>query len=303
MLQLHQDVINAVHSFYIVLQQNLMQVATLRDGLWHLQYLEDLQLIIPCLKPSGWTSLLCHVCFPYLDLLYTNAPHDIVLDFLWSHPRIAYMSLGKCVSVRKLCPLDGRQLPKLCDISGLAHCVASLIKQNPVTHVAAHQPLLGGLLVITVLMQSLSLIMVNLTVLELDVDTSDYNILQWISKAAPALRSLKLLEVQSVNTVICGFVWALLFLMNASRTAACREGHGKMESPGDKLSVTFLSWCTLHCGPHCALLRTVMHFWLSSGVEARVLHTQPYGAFCYGTHLGIITAASPYGSMHMQPGR
>ncbi|KIM54337.1 hypothetical protein SCLCIDRAFT_11347 [Scleroderma citrinum Foug A] len=171
------------------------QVATLRDGLWHLQYLEDLQLIIPCLKPSGWTSLLCHVCFPYLDLLYTNAPHDIVLDFLWSHLRIAYMSLGKCVSVRKLCPLDGRQLPKLCDISGLAHCVASLIKQNPVTHVAAHQPLLGGLLVITVLMQSLSLTMVNLTVLELDVDTSDYNILQWISKAAPALRSLKLLEV------------------------------------------------------------------------------------------------------------
>jgi len=240
-LQIRSDVINAVRSFHVVLQQNLMQVATLRDGLRRLRCLEDLQLIIPRLKPSGWRSLLRHARFPYLDLLYTNAPHDIVLDFLWSHPRIAYMSLGKCISVRKLCALDGRQLPKLCDISGPARCVASLVKQNPVTRVAAYQLPSDGPLVITALVQSLSLTTVNLTVLELDVDTSDYNILQRISEAAPALTSLKLLEVQSVDAVIRVFLCILLFLTNASRAVACREGHGKMESLGDKLFVAFLS--------------------------------------------------------------
>jgi len=210
-LQTSRDVTNAVHSFHVVLQQNLTHVAALRDGLRHLQYLEDLQLIIPRLKPSGWRRLLCHVCFPHINLLYTNAPHDVLSDFLWSHPRIAYMSVGECISARKPCPLDDTQLPKLCDISGPARCIAPLVKQNSITRVVAHQSPLDDPLIMTALVQSLSLSTVNHTVLELDVDASDYGILQRIGEAAPALTSLKLLEVQPSDTVIRAFVCTLLF--------------------------------------------------------------------------------------------
>lgn len=121
------------------------------------------------------------------------------------------MSVEECISARKPCPLDDTQLPKLCDISGPARCIASLVKQNSITCVVAHQPPLDDPLIMTTLVQSLSLSTVNLTVLELDVDASDYGILHQIGEVAPALTSLKLLEVQPSDTVIRAFVCSSVF--------------------------------------------------------------------------------------------
>ena len=72
------------------------------------------------------------------------------------------------------------------------------MKNNPVSRVAAQQ---GAPLIITALMSSLALTTTNLTVLELDVNPSDFDVLGRIVQAAPALTALKLLETQTFESV------------------------------------------------------------------------------------------------------
>jgi len=185
-----------------------MQVATLRACLERLQNLEDLQLSLHHLKHSGWQRLLCSICFDRLDLFYGNAPHDVIAQFLWSHPRVAFLRIEECVKARRPCPLDGGQLPELCEVSAPVGCVTSLVKNNPVSRVTAQQ---GAPLIITALMSSLASTTTNLTVLELDVNPSDFDVLGHIVRAAPALTALKLLETQTFESVSYGFLHPFFF--------------------------------------------------------------------------------------------
>ncbi|KAL4064093.1 hypothetical protein V8B97DRAFT_1876261, partial [Scleroderma yunnanense] len=133
-----QDIADVTISFHVVLNKLIMQVATLRACLQQLQNLEDLQLSFCHLKHSRWQCLLHSICFNRLDLFYSNAPHDVISQFFWSHPRIAFLHIEQCVKARRPCPLDGGQLPKLCEVSALVGCVTSLVKNNPVSCVTAH---------------------------------------------------------------------------------------------------------------------------------------------------------------------
>ena len=198
MLQHGQEVADATISFHAVLDKPIMQVATLRACLQRLRNLEDLQLSLHRLKHSRWWRLLRGICFDRLDLFYSNAPHDVISQFLWSHPRVAFLRIEECVKARRPCPLDGGQLPELCDVSAPVGCVTSLVKNNPVSRVAAQQ---GAPLIITALMSSLASTTTNLTVLELDVNPSDFDVLGRIVRAAPALTALKLLETQTFESV------------------------------------------------------------------------------------------------------
>jgi len=72
------------------------------------------------------------------------------------------------------------------------------VKNNPVSRVTAQQ---GAPLIITALMSSLASTTTNLTVLELDVNPSDFDVLGHIVRAAPALTALKLLETQTFKSV------------------------------------------------------------------------------------------------------
>ncbi|KAL4075152.1 hypothetical protein V8B97DRAFT_2086028, partial [Scleroderma yunnanense] len=162
-----------------------------------LQNLEDLQLSLHFLKHSRWQHLLCSICFDRLNLLYSNAPHDVISQFLWSHPRITFLHIEQCVKARRPCHLDGGQLPELYEVSASVGCVMSLMKNNPVSHVTAQQ---GALLIITALMSPLALTTTNLTVPELDMNPSDFNALGCIIWVAPTLMALKLLETQSFKS-------------------------------------------------------------------------------------------------------
>ena len=206
MLRHGQEVADATISFHVVLDKPIMQVATLRTCLRQLRNLEDLQLSLHHLKHSGWRRLLRSIFFDRLNLFYSNAPHDVISQFLWSHPRIAFLRIEECVKAgRRSCPLDGGQLPELCDVSAPIGCVMSLVKNNPVSRVTAQQ---GAPLIIPALMSSLASTTINLMVLELDVNPSDFDVLGCIVWAAPALTALKLLETpfKSVSDFVVSYI-------------------------------------------------------------------------------------------------
>ena len=209
MLQCGQEVADTTISFHVVLDKPIMQVATLRACLRRLRNLEDLQLSLHHLKHSRWRRLLRSIFFDRLDLFYSNAPHDVISQFLWSHPRIAFLRIQECAKARRRsCPLDGGQLLELRDVSAPIDCVTSLVKNNPVSRVTAQQ---GAPLIITALMSSLASTTTNLTVLELDVNPSDFDVLGRIVWAAPALTALKLLETQTFESVSYGFLHPFFF--------------------------------------------------------------------------------------------
>ncbi|KAI6015831.1 hypothetical protein BKA83DRAFT_4339408 [Pisolithus microcarpus] len=185
----------AVKSFHIILRVRLEKVAPLRDCLLHLCNIADLQLILPSLKPFRWGQLLHGVRFHQLDLLSINVLHTVVAEFLEYHPGIAFLSVDACGVIRGPCPLDGRKLPALCDVSAPTRCVMRLVLNNPISRVAALQFSKADLAPIRTLVASLLMSTANLTVLQLEVSPTDYMPLDALVRHIPALRALKLTEV------------------------------------------------------------------------------------------------------------
>ncbi|KAI6094957.1 hypothetical protein F5141DRAFT_1009767, partial [Pisolithus sp. B1] len=184
----------AVKSFHVILPIRLERVTALRDCLLRLCNLADLQLVLPFLKPFCWGQLLRGIRFRHLDLLSINAPHIVVAEFLGYHPGIAFLSVDVCGAVRGPCPLDGRKLPALCDVSAPTRCVMHLVSNNPISHVAALQLSKADLVPLCTLVTSLSMSTANLTVLQLEVSPTDYTPLDSLVRHIPMLRALKLTE-------------------------------------------------------------------------------------------------------------
>ncbi|KAI5980540.1 hypothetical protein EDD15DRAFT_2205953 [Pisolithus albus] len=152
-------------------------------------------------QAARWGRLLHGVRFRQLDLLSINAPHIVVTEFLEYHPAIAFLSIDACGVIRGPCPLNGRILPNLCDISAPVGCIARLISNNPylVSRPASFQrptqlPFCG-------LVPSLLMSTTDLTVLQLEVSPTDYTFLDSLVRYIPALRALKLTEVNAPGSV------------------------------------------------------------------------------------------------------
>ncbi|KAI5991391.1 hypothetical protein EDD15DRAFT_2169244, partial [Pisolithus albus] len=187
----------AVKSFHVILRVQLEQATVLRDCLLCLCNLADLQLVLPFLKPARWGRLLHGVRFRQLDLLSINAPHIVVTEFLEYHPAIAFLSIDACGVIRGPCPLNGRILPNLCDISAPVGCIARLISNNPISRVATRQFSKADSAPVCGLVPSLLMSTTDLTVLQLEVSPTDYTFLDSLVRHIPALRALRLTEVNT----------------------------------------------------------------------------------------------------------
>ncbi|KAI6020334.1 hypothetical protein BKA83DRAFT_4300412 [Pisolithus microcarpus] len=182
--QHNPTIVRAVKSFHIILY-----------CLLRLCNIADLQLILPSLKPFHWGQLLHGVRFHQLDLLSINTLHTVVAEFLEYHPGITFLSVNACGVIRGPCPLDGRKLPALCDVSAPTRCVMWLVLNNPISHVTTLQFSKADLAPIRTLVASLLTSTANLTVLQLEVSPTDYMPLDTLVRHIPALRALKLTEV------------------------------------------------------------------------------------------------------------
>ncbi|KAI6156887.1 hypothetical protein BKA82DRAFT_1000403 [Pisolithus tinctorius] len=192
-------VANGTQSLHVILHWQLQQVTQLCKCLKCLHFLEDLELILPHLSPPHWVHLLHDLRFPRLDLLQTNAPHSIVATFLKLHNDLVYLSIKACGRTKRPCPLGQMQLSNLRDTSGPLGCIVTLTQHSPVSRVSAqlsfvmdHDPVVTSTLTLTLLM-----VADNITVLELEFDPTDVNVLECIASNTPALRSLKLVEIKS----------------------------------------------------------------------------------------------------------
>ena len=121
----------------------------------------------------------------------------VIMVFLEDHVNVAFLNVEACGCTNKPCPLDGNGLPILCDVSGPFGCVSALVQNNPVTYVTAHQSPATQSIPAFILMPSLSTSTACLTVLELELDPMDFNVLECLAMSTPALTALKLVEVQS----------------------------------------------------------------------------------------------------------
>ncbi|KAI6008660.1 hypothetical protein EDC04DRAFT_2581868, partial [Pisolithus marmoratus] len=164
--------------------------------------LADLQLVLPFLKPPHWGKLLHGLQFHQLNLLSINVPHIVIMEFLEYHPGIAFLSIDACGATQRPCPLDGRKLPALCDISAPIGCITCLISNNPISHVMAHQFSKADSAPIWSFIPSLLMSSTNLTILQLEVSLTDYTSLDSLVRYVPALRALKLTEVNMPGPVV-----------------------------------------------------------------------------------------------------
>ncbi|KAI6010197.1 hypothetical protein BKA83DRAFT_4068912, partial [Pisolithus microcarpus] len=192
----------AVKSFHVILRVQLEQVTALQDCLLCLCNLADLQLVLPFLKPAHWGQLLHSIQFHQLDLLSINALHIVIMEFLEYHPGIAFLSIDACGVIRGPCPLDGRTLPNLCDVSAPVGCIACLISNNPISHVATRQFSKADSAPVCGLVPSLLMSTTNLTILQLEVSLTDYTFLDSLMWHIPALRALKLTEVNMPGSMV-----------------------------------------------------------------------------------------------------
>ena len=200
-VQYNRAAADAVQSFHVVLCDQPKQVTLLRECLKRLCYLEDLEIILPRLSPSRWGRLLRGLKFRRLDLLRTNAPHSVVAEFLEEHQNVAFLSVQSCGRTRKPCPLDGRELRDLCDVSGPLGCVSALVRNNPVSRIAVRQSFGTAPAPFFVLVPSLLMSTTHITVLELELSPTDFDVLDCLATGTPALKALKLIEVQGVALV------------------------------------------------------------------------------------------------------
>ncbi|KAH7908062.1 hypothetical protein BJ138DRAFT_1128715 [Hygrophoropsis aurantiaca] len=150
-----------------------------------------LELIVPFASKSKWVRLLQGVQLDQLETFSTTSPHAALSIFLRNHPRVKNLKIDGCAA--PVCELEDLHLPSLIDVSGPAPCVTAVMKRNSVERVYATRND-GDLPHLPRFFNSLSTSIATLSVLHLDFDPTDRDILSKIGKAAPFLTALKLTE-------------------------------------------------------------------------------------------------------------
>ncbi|KAH9854811.1 hypothetical protein C2E23DRAFT_883375 [Lenzites betulinus] len=158
----------------------------LRFALQHMPNVQNLRLRLPLPLPPG---LLGGLRFPRLQHLYTNIPHACLVPFLTNHSTIATLHLAVCCRT-KACPLENVHLPHLKELWCTAPCIWALPYQSidrlTITVLDPNvriQTILRGLSAPT-----------SLKHLTIDVCPDEVDVLQEVSRVAPHVRSLALVE-------------------------------------------------------------------------------------------------------------
>ncbi|KAH7905905.1 hypothetical protein BJ138DRAFT_1017058 [Hygrophoropsis aurantiaca] len=150
------------------------------------------ELDLPSASNARWRRLLSGIQLDELETIYTTAPHEELAAFLHRHPLIQHLRIEGCTS--SVCSLKEIPLPSLTEVTGPISCLATLINKNPINRAFATQEEAQTPPPLPRLLFSLSTSTATLTVLYLDFDPNERDILRQVAAAAPFLTALKLSE-------------------------------------------------------------------------------------------------------------
>ncbi|KAI6122949.1 hypothetical protein EDD17DRAFT_1493825, partial [Pisolithus thermaeus] len=164
--------------------------------LWHL---EDLELHLVGLSHSSWVHVLRSANFNDLKNLSTNVPHSVLCHFLPKAINVQHLHLLSYCG--NLCQLDNISFPHLTDVTAATACVIPLTNQGHVECLSVVDLGPEGTTAFPCMLKSLASSTLTLTLLHINFDLSDCDILKCISEVAPNLTALKLIEKESLPQV------------------------------------------------------------------------------------------------------
>ncbi|KAI5988763.1 hypothetical protein EDD15DRAFT_2371114 [Pisolithus albus] len=155
---------SGVKSLHVNIKAGLVSLRALHRCLVLLRHLEDLELHLVGLSHSSWVHVLRSANFNDLENLSTNAPHSVLCHFL----------------------------PKA------TNQPAPVTNQGNVERLSVVDLGPEGITAFPRMLKSLASSTSTLTLLHIDFDPSDRDILKRISEVAPNLTALKLIEKESL---------------------------------------------------------------------------------------------------------
>ncbi|KAH7904165.1 hypothetical protein BJ138DRAFT_1019498 [Hygrophoropsis aurantiaca] len=178
--------------FLYVRMDSFPSISKFRTLLRRLEGVAVMELNLPLASNARWQRLLSGIQLDDLETLSTTAPHTELAAFLRRHPSITHLQIEGCASPD--CSLNDTPLPALTEVSGPTSCLAALINQNPIAKICASQEDVQVPPPLPRLLYSLSTSTATLTILHLDFDPNERDILRQIAAIAPLLTALKLCE-------------------------------------------------------------------------------------------------------------
>ncbi|KIK15053.1 hypothetical protein PISMIDRAFT_16806 [Pisolithus microcarpus 441] len=172
------------------------QSHAIASGVKSLHHLEDLELHLVGLSHSSWVHVLRSANFNDLENLSTNAPHSVLCHFLPKAINVQHLRLLSYCG--DLCQLDNISFPHLTDVTAATACAIPLTNQGHVEHLSVVDLGPEGTTAFPRMLKSLASSTSTLTLLHIDFDPSDRDILKRISEVAPNLTALKLIEKESL---------------------------------------------------------------------------------------------------------
>ncbi|KIK27024.1 hypothetical protein PISMIDRAFT_8551 [Pisolithus microcarpus 441] len=187
---------SGVKSLHMNIKAGLASLRALRRCLVLLRHLEDLELHLVGLSHSSWVHVLRSANFNDLENLSTNAPHSVLCHFLPKATNVQHLRLlSYCGDP---CQLDNISFPHLTDVTAAAACVIPVTNQGNVERLSVVDLGPEGITAFPRMLKSLASSTSTLTLLHIDFDPSDRDILKRISEVAPNVTALKLIEKESL---------------------------------------------------------------------------------------------------------
>ncbi|KAI6121628.1 hypothetical protein F5141DRAFT_1211289 [Pisolithus sp. B1] len=187
---------SGVKSLHVNIKAGLASLRALRRCLVLLRHLEDLELHLVGLSHSSWVHVLRSANFNDLKNLSTNAPHSVLCRFLPKAINVQHLRLLSYCG--DLCQLDNISFPHLTDVTAATACVIPLTNQGHVERLSVVDLGPEGTTAFPRMLKSLASSTSTLTLLHIDFDLSDRDILKHISEVTPNLTALKLIEKESL---------------------------------------------------------------------------------------------------------
>ncbi|KAI6016538.1 hypothetical protein EDC04DRAFT_2903119 [Pisolithus marmoratus] len=183
---------SGVKSLHVNFKAGLAGLRALHQCLALLRHLEDLELHLAELSHSSWVHILHSVNFKNLQNLSTNAPHSVLCHFLPKATNVQHLCLLSFCG--DMCQLDDAPFPHLMDVTAATACIAPLTNHAHVESLSIIDLGPEDSTAFPQMLKSLASSTSTLTILHVDFDPGDHDILKDISEVAPNLTALKLIE-------------------------------------------------------------------------------------------------------------
>lgn len=229
----NEGVAHTVTSLHVNLRDRPNQVRPLNECLRMAKNLEDITLMLPRLSSYGWRRMFRDVHLPNLSMVASNAPHDVVAIFGQRHQTITHLKLGASAPQCVNCPLSNNVLPNLSYLTGSYSCVTSIAATQLLDHIHAcyvSSPGDGPHTLSQLTTRLLGTVRAyNLTEMVLEIDPTDFDIVDRVAINVPSVTKLWLLEVLPVGVVssnhtFSSFSKIKILLIEAARAReACVE--------------------------------------------------------------------------------